>query len=721
MKTAMITGCSSGYGLETARYFLAQGWGVVATMRTPREGVLERSERLRVLALDVTNPASIAAALGTSGPIDVLVNNAGIGAFGAFEATPMATVREVFETNTFGVMAMTQAVLPGFRARRSGVVVNVTSSATLAPMPMVAPYTASKMAIEGFTASLALELEGFHEFREQHRLAPRGGDPRSVRAFRREHLRFPGTTELDDEPVRRGGGGVACRERYDRSAPLPRRPRRRGVGARLIGLDGTPGAVVAADRLALSEAEEGSQLLLRRLTVFYGYFALLAALGAVAGRVRRFPFDTDARDLALLVDLQSGLALVLAAAFGALRFLVRGSGISRALDAVATTAVCVTAAVALSIVPYAVTVDVSAVSFFILFFALRAALIPSTPWLATLVAALCAIPFILGLGSLYRRAELPDPSGATFAALRAMAGGVAGVYVVSKTIYGLRRVVERAVKLGQYVIHEKIGEGGMGTVYRASHAMLKRPTAIKLIAPDCASVSATARFEREVKAASRLSHPNNVAIYDFGRTRGGIFYYAMELLDGEDLGRLVERAGPQPVSRTLHVLRQVTAALGEAHDTGLVHRDVKPENVMLCTRGGVRDFVKVLDFGLVKDITAERARTITAETSIVGTPLYMAPEAIMAPQTVGPAADVYAVGGIAYFLLTGRPPFDEGSLVQICAAHVLSAPEPPSRYAPSPLSPELDALILRCLEKDPARRPTMRELGHELEASVARS
>jgi NAD(P)-dependent dehydrogenase (short-subunit alcohol dehydrogenase family) len=161
MKTALITGCSSGYGLATARHFHAQGWNVIATMRTPREDVLPRSERLRVLALDVTKPESIAAALAASGPIDVLVNNAGIGVVGAFEATPMTTVRDVFETNTFGVMAMTQAVLPAFRARRSGAVVNVTSSATLARMPLAAAYTASKMAIEGFTGSLAFELEAF--------------------------------------------------------------------------------------------------------------------------------------------------------------------------------------------------------------------------------------------------------------------------------------------------------------------------------------------------------------------------------------------------------------------------------------------------------------------------------------------------------------------------------------------------------------------------------
>jgi NAD(P)-dependent dehydrogenase (short-subunit alcohol dehydrogenase family) len=162
MKTVLITGCSSGYGLATARHFHSQGWNVVATMRSPREDVLPRSKRLRVLALDVTKHESIASAIEASRPIDVLVNTAGIGLFGAFEATPMATTREVFETNTFGTMAMTQAVLPQFRARRSGVVVNVTSSATLAPMPMVAAYTASKMAIEGFTASLAFELEAFN-------------------------------------------------------------------------------------------------------------------------------------------------------------------------------------------------------------------------------------------------------------------------------------------------------------------------------------------------------------------------------------------------------------------------------------------------------------------------------------------------------------------------------------------------------------------------------
>jgi serine/threonine-protein kinase len=481
-------------------------------------------------------------------------------------------------------------------------------------------------------------------------------------------------------------------------------------------LDGTLSAIVAADRLALSEATESKELLHRRLTVFYGYFALLGVLGAIGGRVRRFPPETDPGALALLLDVQSAHAFVLCAIFAALRFRVRKPGLVRALDVLATVATSVTAAVALSIVPYALTVDVSAVSFFILFFALRAALVPSRPWLATLIAGLSAIPFAIGLSIMYRRAHAPDPGGATFAAVRAMFGGIAGVYVVSRTIYGLRRVVERAVQLGQYVVHEKIGEGGMGAVYRASHAMLKRPTAIKLIAKEKAGKTAIARFEREVLAASRLTHPNNVAIYDFGRTRGGVFYYAMELLDGQDLARLVEREGPQPVARTVHILRQLTAALSEAHDRGLVHRDVKPANVMLCTRGGVADFVKVLDFGLVKDVATSEATKITAETAIAGTPLYMAPETITLPDAVGPPADVYALGCVAYYLLTGRPPFPGNNLIEVCTAHLHASPEPPSRHAPGPVPTELDALVARCLEKEPARRPTTRDLAERLAA-----
>jgi hypothetical protein len=487
-------------------------------------------------------------------------------------------------------------------------------------------------------------------------------------------------------------------------------------------LDGALRAVVAADRLALSESLEGDEELLhRRLTVFYGYFAGLVLMSWVASVNSAAPVGWDPAVVTLILRIQGVLALILAGVFAALKLPVRTGRMLRILDAVATLATAFAAGVAVSVVPHTLSIDVSAVAFFILFFALRAALVPSRPWVATLVTALCAIPFIVGIAAMYRRAGAPlaaDAAGATQSVIAQFVAAVGGVSVVSKTFYGLRGVVESAIQLGQYVVHEKIGEGGMGAVYRASHAMLKRPTAIKLIAPDRGGGVATARFEREVMAASRLSHPNNVAIYDFGRTRGGAFYYAMELLEGEDLGRLVEREGPQAERRTLRILQQVSAALTEAHHAGLVHRDVKPENIMLCSRGNVADFVKVLDFGLVKDAAASGATKLTNDGSIAGTPLYMAPESIAAPETVGPPADSYAFGCVAYFLLTGKPPFYGTNLVEICAAHLHSVPAAPSTRAPGRVSARLDALVLRCLDKAAARRPTMAELNEHLQRAL---
>jgi serine/threonine protein kinase len=257
----------------------------------------------------------------------------------------------------------------------------------------------------------------------------------------------------------------------------------------------------------------------------------------------------------------------------------------------------------------------------------------------------------------------------------------------------------------------------MGVVYRARHAMLRRPTAVKLLPPGQAGEHALKRFEREVQLTSILTHPNTVAIYDYGRTPDGVFYYAMEYLEGTNLDDLVRQDGRQPPSRVVHILRQICGSLEEAHGIGLIHRDIKPANVILCERGGSPDVAKVLDFGLVRDLHGPEQVALTSERSIAGTPLYLSPEAIRAPETVDARSDLYAVGAVAYYLLTGQPVFDGGSLVEVCGHHLHTAPEPPSRRAGISIDPGLEACVLQCLEKDAARRPqTARALGDRLAA-----
>jgi serine/threonine protein kinase len=214
---------------------------------------------------------------------------------------------------------------------------------------------------------------------------------------------------------------------------------------------------------------------------------------------------------------------------------------------------------------------------------------------------------------------------------------------------------------------------------------------------------AVARFEREVQMTSGLTHPNTVSIFDYGRTPEGVFYYAMEYLDGTNLDDLVRRYGPLPEARVVYLLKQVCGALAEAHATGLVHRDVKPANVFLTRRGGLHDFVKVLDFGLVKVADAREANLTSANT-VTGTPLYLSPEGISRPDSVGPPADVYALGAVAYYLLVGQPVFDGKSVVEICMKHINEEPTPPSARGAS-VSPELEHLLLKCLAKSPDSRP----------------
>jgi serine/threonine-protein kinase len=276
--------------------------------------------------------------------------------------------------------------------------------------------------------------------------------------------------------------------------------------------------------------------------------------------------------------------------------------------------------------------------------------------------------------------------------------------LTSRVIYGLREEVREARRLGQYTLEEKLGEGGMGTVYRARHAMLRRPTAVKLLPPEKAGQAALERFEREVQLTARLSHPNTVAVFDYGRTPDGVFYYAMEFLDGTNLEELVRGDGAQPPGRVVHVLRQVASALVEAHGIGLVHRDVKPENIILCERGGVADVAKVVDFGLVKDLERTGASVSRADV-VQGTPLYLSPEAITAPDRVDARGDLYALGAVGYYLLTGHHVFSGATLVEVCSHHLHTAPVPPGERLGRPVPAALERLLLSCLEKDPARRP----------------
>jgi serine/threonine-protein kinase len=267
----------------------------------------------------------------------------------------------------------------------------------------------------------------------------------------------------------------------------------------------------------------------------------------------------------------------------------------------------------------------------------------------------------------------------------------------------LRRQFGRLQKLGAYTLEREITEGGMSTIYLGRHALLKRPTAIKILKKTIGSDEFIHRFEREVQLASRLRHPNTVQIYDFGRTSEGQPYYVMEYLEGVTLTELVRHTGPVPAGRVIHILRQVAAALREAHRLGMVHRDVKPDNIMLCRRGE-DDFIKLLDFGLVKDIERAQTRDVTKQIKILGTPKYMSPERIVNPADADARSDLYALGAVGYFLLAGKHVFDGDDNLEI-SNQVLHAPAPRVSAQIASVPEALDALIASCLEKDRARRP----------------
>ncbi len=364
----------------------------------------------------------------------------------------------------------------------------------------------------------------------------------------------------------------------------------------------------------------------------------------------------------------------------------------------------------------------------------RAAYVPSTPRRTAAIMSACALPAIVMTFLVMQQTDvdkwvvvMPDIKGrsATEVAI-AMTGFNAAWWIgavvmgtlTSRIIYGLRREMRTARKLGQYTLHTKLGEGGMGMVYRASHAMLRRPTAVKLLPPEKAGEQALKRFEREVQLTASLSHPNTVTIHDYGRTPDGVFYYAMELLDGATLAEVVELSGAQPIGRVLHTLDRVASALQEAHEVGLIHRDIKPSNIMLAKAGGVFDVPKVLDFGLVKELNqAEASISLTQGDQLTGTPQYLCPEAIRAPETIDVRSDLYSLGAVVYFMITGEHVFTGRTVVEVCSEHLHTTPQPPSERLGNPVPPILEQLVLDCLAKDQADRPTSaREVRGRIQA-----
>jgi hypothetical protein len=260
-------------------------------------------------------------------------------------------------------------------------------------------------------------------------------------------------------------------------------------------------------------------------------------------------------------------------------------------------------------------------------------------------------------------------------------------------------------RLGDYRLLRRLDSGGVADIFLAQHARMCRPAAIKVLrSSDSRDSGSLARFEQEIRLASGLTHPNTIDILDHGRGRENTYYYAMEYLAGLNIQNLVDRFGPMSSSRCAYILTQVCGSLAEAHSQNIVHRDIKPANVFLTDRGGMSDFVKVLDFGMSKKVEAEPDVALTQPGLVFGTPLYIAPESIMDPENVDARADIYGLGAAAYFMLTGQPPFNSTSVIELLADHIKSAPKAPSQIAELPIDPALERIVLKCLQKNPDDR-----------------
>jgi len=341
--------------------------------------------------------------------------------------------------------------------------------------------------------------------------------------------------------------------------------------------------------------------------------------------------------------------------------------------------------------------------------------IPTRPRKAVLaaLASVSSVPVVIGFMVVTRRTTFsPDPVSFFFWIVFPYVLSTIMAYVGARVVYGLGKAVTEARELGSYRLREKLGQGGMGEVWRAEHRLLARPAAIKLIRTDSfnpvRSDEAVRRFEREAQVTSGLSSPHTVQVFDFGVADDGTFYYVMELLDGLDLETLVRQHGPLPAERVIHVLRQACHSLNEAESYGLVHRDIKPANLFVGKYGGEYDFVKVLDFGVVRcaqHLMETGALGLTRDNVLTGTPAYIAPEQALGGSAIDGRADIYAVGCVAYFLLTGQVVFPADTPMGAVMHHAHTSPTPPSRRTELPIPPALDRLVIACLAKRPDDRP----------------
>ncbi len=360
----------------------------------------------------------------------------------------------------------------------------------------------------------------------------------------------------------------------------------------------------------------------------------------------------------------------------------------------------------------------------------RAVLIPSTALRTFCLSSIASVPLLIVPWVFHQPAAVPGFAYGLLKLLGFMNAllwsmlSVALSTLMSRTIYGLRQQVKAASEIGQYTLEQKIGSGGMGEVWRARHRMLIRPAAVKLVtaealgsAPGRDPELRLRRFEREARATAGLKSPHTVQLYDFGVTDDGTLYYVMELLDGMDLDTLVQRFGPVPPERAIHLLLQACASLDDAHHNGLIHRDIKPANIIVSRVSAAWDFVKVLDFGLVKLNTARQSEGsdhLTNDNVVSGTPGFIAPEVVLGSEA-DHRVDIYALGCVAYWLVTGKLVFEGPKMIKVMYDHVHTPPAPPSLRSEAPIPTELDTLILACLEKDPSRRPAS---ASELEAQL---